>query len=176
MIRGSSSVRRGWNDLAVQSSNIFSTWEWAKTWWEHLGGRQKLNLAHARDQDGRTVAVLPLLTERRGAFRVSRFVGHGVADQLGPVCHPRDAAAAARALNNASEQQDVLLAERLPASVDWRGLAGRVIREEESPVISLADGGWEGYLASRSSNFRQQVRRRGRRLAREFDVSYSLSD
>jgi CelD/BcsL family acetyltransferase involved in cellulose biosynthesis len=169
-------ARSGWNDLAVQSSNIFSTWEWAKTWWEHLSGRQKLNLAHARDQDGRTVAVLPLLTERRGAFRISRFVGHGVADQLGPVCHPRDAAAAARALNNASEQQDVLLAERLPASVDWRGLAGRVIREEESPVISLADGGWEGYLASRSSNFRQQVRRRGRRLAREFDVSYRLSD
>ena len=26
-----------WRDLAERSRNIFSTWEWARTWWRHYG-------------------------------------------------------------------------------------------------------------------------------------------
>jgi CelD/BcsL family acetyltransferase involved in cellulose biosynthesis len=42
-------------------------------------------------------------------------------------------------------------------------------------VIALAtEGGWDEYLDARSANFRQQVRRRARRLRRGFEVSYRL--
>jgi CelD/BcsL family acetyltransferase involved in cellulose biosynthesis len=168
--------RKSWTDLARSSTNIFSTWEWAQVWSRHFGSRRVIELARVMDADGLTVAVLPLLRERRAAFRVMRFVGHGVADELGPVCAAHNRTAATEALGAVSTDGDVLLAERLPA--DWpRGpLGGQVLKQESSPVISLGgEGGWEDYLRTRSANFRQQVRRRARKLERGLEIRYRLA-
>lgn len=169
--------RSDWSALADESANVFSTWEWADTWWRHFGSKRELSLASAHDACGRRVAILPLHVERRPGLSVARFLGHGVADQLGPVCHPSQAGEAARALNEASRAQDILLADRLPGNVNWGPLGGTVIHQEQSPVIALeAEGGWNEYLCARSANFRQQVRRRARRLIRAFGVTYRLCD
>ena len=45
---------------------------------------------------------------------------------------------------------------------------------ESSPTLSL-ESGWEAYLAGRSSNLRQQVRRRERRLADRYVVRFRLA-
>jgi CelD/BcsL family acetyltransferase involved in cellulose biosynthesis len=65
---------------------------------------------------------------------------------------------------------DVFLAERLPADAQplMRGVA---LRHDHSPVLEL-DGTWEEYLARHSANFRHQVRRRERRLARGHRVCW----
>ena len=51
-----------------------------------------------RDADGATAVVLPLYVNRTRPLRVLRFVGHGAADQLGPVCAPADRERVAAAL------------------------------------------------------------------------------
>jgi len=71
---------------------------------------------------------------------------------------------------------DLCVAERLPGDQHWgEWLGGRVLRTESSPYLRFA-GNWEEYLASRSRNFRDQARRRERKLRREHDVVFRLGD
>lgn len=172
-------VAKEWDELARRSGNIFATREWAEVWWRHFGeGRQSL-LHACRDEDGRVVALLPLYLARRGPARLLRFTGHGVGDELGPICAPEDRAAAARALARLLSapplRGSVLLAERLAADFDWPAvLEGAVLQRESSPFMPL-QGDWDEFLASRSRNFREQARRRGRKLGREHDVRFRLT-
>jgi CelD/BcsL family acetyltransferase involved in cellulose biosynthesis len=167
-------ARDVWNRLARGSDNIFSTWEWAEVWWRHFGAGRSLALSCVRDEHGRPLAVLPLYQEARRGVRLTRLVGHGVADQLGPVCAPSDLAPAREALGRAGG--DVVLAERLSGEIDWAPLEGRVMRAEASPVIANpGEGGWEAYLRARSANFRQQVRRRGRRLSVALGIRFRIA-
>ena len=168
--------RARWRALAESSSNIFSTPEWADVWWTHFGVERELDVRVVRDESGRDLAVLPLCHETHFGVGITRFVGHGVADQLGPVCMPDETARVAPALRQAANGSEVLFAERLAADRDWNELGGSVLRHEASPVISNANlGGWEEYLEGRSANFRQQARRRARRVARELDLRYRLA-
>jgi CelD/BcsL family acetyltransferase involved in cellulose biosynthesis len=114
--------------------------------------------------------------DHRGGFPIARFIGHGAADQLQPLCEPSDASLAANALGSVLPGAGVVLAERLPTAWDWtRAIGGRIVHRDASPVIDLvAEGGWDGFLANRSANFRQQVRRRARRLHRGLGVSFRL--
>lgn len=170
-------LRERWAELAHASANIFSTPEWAETWWAQFGAGGEPVLSLARDGSGRELAVLPLYRRRRGGLRLLRFIGHGVGDELGPVCEPTDLAPALRALREAAAGGDLLLAERLAAGErDHSPLAGTLLRAESSPLIDLeGEGGWDGWLSARSAHFRQHVRRRARWLARELGLRYRLS-
>ena len=166
-----------WAELARAGRNISSTWEWTSVWWHHFGSGRSLALRSVRDAGGRPVALLPLTQERRGPLRIVRFAGHGVADELGPVCAPEDRVSATAALRDAADGADVLIAERLRSDWPPRLLGGRILSEDESPVISLAaEGDWEAYLGARSANFRQQDRRRERKLQRGLDVRFRLAN
>lgn len=157
-------ARDDWRRLAPATDNIFSTWEWAELWWRHFGRRGSLSLARVRAQDG-TIAVLPLYTGRRMGLRLTRFLGHGVADQLGPVCAPTKVAEVLSMLR-AARTASLLLMERIPATSEWEAAGDVVLRAEASPVIALAAADdWQSYLAAHSPHFRQQVRRRARRVA-----------
>jgi CelD/BcsL family acetyltransferase involved in cellulose biosynthesis len=169
--------RMRWAELAAASHNVFSTPEWTTVWWRHFGRRRALTIWSVRGPSDRTLAVLPLTRERRGPFAITRFAGFGVADELGPVCAPGDRAAATIALRDTADETDVLIAERIRSDWPRRALGDNVMSEDDSPVIALADeGGWEPFLAARSSNFRQQVRRRARKLERALELRYRLAD
>jgi CelD/BcsL family acetyltransferase involved in cellulose biosynthesis len=153
-----------WGELARASGNIFSTWEWASTWWRHQGSKRAPLVFACRAADDRLAAVLPLYLWSARPLRVARFIGHGPADQLGPICPPSGRVLAAEALRGACEDArlDALLAELLPGGAGWdSALDAKPLRQESSPILSLAEG-WEAYLAARSANFRQQIRRRER--------------
>jgi CelD/BcsL family acetyltransferase involved in cellulose biosynthesis len=169
------SLEEDWIRLGVLSGNVFATWEWASVWWRHFGDGRPALTAAARDGAGHVVAILPLYLGIDRPVRVARFIGHGAGDELGPVCEPGEARGEA-ALARAEGDWDVLLAERLRGPGHAERLGGRVIGRDASPVIELPDGGWDDYLASRSSNFRSQVRRKERKLVREHGLSYRLSD
>jgi CelD/BcsL family acetyltransferase involved in cellulose biosynthesis len=171
-------LREDWIALAQQSQNIFSTWEWASTWWRHYGDEAKpLVVACYEREGGDMVALLPLYLWSARPLRIARFIGHGPADQLGPICAPAARPAAAEALRGAAAQSklDLVLAELLPGEGGWPALLRRKPAfVEASPTISLGDG-WQGYLARRSRNFRQQIHRRERQLHDRHNVRFRLA-
>lgn len=172
-------LRDEWSALAERTRNVFATPELAETWWRHFGRGSELLLASLRRGDGALAGVLPLYAFRsRPPLGVARFLGSRVGDQLGPVCDARDRAAVARAMPPAlaSRGVDALLAEHTAGAEAWRArLGGRTLVREGSPVIRFG-GAWSDYLASRSKNFRDQVKGRERKLGRANELSYRLAD
>lgn len=170
-------AREPWTALADASGNVFGMWEWAATWWRHLGKDRRLELTLVRDDDGRPVAMLPLYLRAATPVRVARFVGHGPADELGPVCRPTDRPAAAEALVRATADCfDVLVADELDGAAGWPGLLDKAADARgAAPTIPIAGASWDDYLAERSGNFRNQLRRHERSLVKQ-GARYRLAD
>jgi CelD/BcsL family acetyltransferase involved in cellulose biosynthesis len=172
-------LREEWNLLAEQSRNVFSTWDFASVWWRHFGGAGSLQVHAVRDRDGRLLAVLPLYDSVVRGMPMLAFLGHGVADQLGPVCGARGRPAAAeglkRLLRSGSGAWQLLLSHRVAADEAWDALlGGQVLKREASPVLDIAGRGWEDFLRSCSPNLRGQLRGRERKLAREHELRFRL--
>lgn len=166
-----------WDALAGASRNVFSTRQWASVWRRHFGSESAdQTFLGCRDASGALVAVVPLETRRRGTVQVTRFLGHGPADQLGAVCAPEHTAQAARVLG-AALGHGVFVGDRVRVDQDWPlHVGGRSILEEKSPAIETEGLTWDAFLATRSSNLRQQVRRRERKLAAAHSLEYRLAD
>lgn len=165
--------------LEERAGNIFTTFEWMSAWWTHQRDDHSLLLAACRDASGEAVAVLPLVSRRERGLRVVRLLGHGPADRLAPVCAPADRPRVARALRRVlhGSNCDVFIGEQMPADECWGAALGAVVLEREAtPVLQIDGMSWDDFLSARSPNFRQQVRRRERRLAREHELRYRLAD
>src|SRR4051794_40732665 len=85
LVDGLGALREEWDELAREGQSIFSTWEFANTWWEQFGGGRRL-LTVACVDGGGVFAILPLYLWRRRPLRVIRLLGNGCGDILGPVC------------------------------------------------------------------------------------------
>jgi CelD/BcsL family acetyltransferase involved in cellulose biosynthesis len=171
-------LRSDWIRLAETTSNVFSTWEWASTWWRHFGSGRLPLIVACRTRDGRLTAILPLYVWASRPLRIVRLIGHGPADELGPLCAPDDRVLAAQGLRQALTEleADVLLGEQLAGGLPWdQWLSGHLVRREASPLLATHGRRWDDYLDSRSANFRQQVRARERRLARRYRVRFRLT-
>lgn len=170
-------LREDWTRLAEASRNVFATWEWAETWLRHHGHGREVTIA-IFSRAGDVVGILPLIHGSRHLRLVTRLVGHGPADEAGPICAAADreevAAAVPEALRRAGRR--IVLLERLPAWTDWAGaLGGRVVAGEASPVLALPAGTWDDLLAGWSANRRGQARRLERQLARTHAHTYALT-
>jgi CelD/BcsL family acetyltransferase involved in cellulose biosynthesis len=168
-------------ELAMASRNPFLTPEWLTAWWEAFGPPgQAASVVRCEAADGRLVTVLPVYLWRRRPVRILRFIGHGPSDLLMPPVAPSavaaDAADALRAYLAASRAQwDLFIGEQIPATAPLAGCLGAtVVRREGSPSLDVR-GTWDDYLASLSANLRQQIRRRGRNLARAHAVRFRLT-
>jgi CelD/BcsL family acetyltransferase involved in cellulose biosynthesis len=154
--------------LAEATGNVFATPEFHETWWRHFGrGEPQL---HGVFDGERLAGVLPLYHWRPG---VARFIGHGGGDELGPVALDADRADIARMVARVAA---LVVCEHLRP--EWNdALGASVVLSEASPVLPVSDhAGWDDYLATRSSNFRGQVRSRTRKLEQAHDVRYRLAD
>jgi CelD/BcsL family acetyltransferase involved in cellulose biosynthesis len=169
-----------WQKLAPGTRNIFATWEWASTWWRHFGDGGTLRLFACRTPSGEIGALVPLYAANDSRLRTLRFVGHGLGDQLGPVCAPEDTGLAARGVRLAlreSQPWDLFVGEHLPAGQGWRALlgAGSATREA-SPVVDLETTDWEEFLAKQASSLRKQIRYQEHRLERDHGLRYRLAN
>jgi CelD/BcsL family acetyltransferase involved in cellulose biosynthesis len=163
--------------LALQTRNIFATPEWLSIWWRHFGTGHRDLVTACRSDDGRIIGVLPFYLWSSRPLRILRFIGHGAGDQLGPVCAMEDAAAVGDGMRRALERLrwDIFVGDQLPAPALWSSFLGaNVLLQEGNPVLRAPSDGWDGFLARRSSNFRQQLGRRERRLAREHRLALRL--
>jgi CelD/BcsL family acetyltransferase involved in cellulose biosynthesis len=163
------SRRDDWSRLAERSRNIFATWEWAATWWDHYGENASPAFRACRGSDGEVLAILPLYVARRGRLRLLRFIGHGRGDVLGPICAEDDEPAAGTALARA-------LAERLPRGPVGDAIGGTRIQTEANPYLEIGGSTWDDFLAGVSRKLRGNIRRSARRLEEEHDVNYRLCD
>ncbi len=121
-----------------------------------------------------------------GPLSVLRSMGHGCGDELSLVCRPESRAAAVDGLATfiGRRSPGVLVLLDLVrvdspsefADPPWRRLDATVLHEEPCPFLDDQQSGWETYLAGRSRNFRQQVRRRERQLADRHQVVFDLTE
>jgi CelD/BcsL family acetyltransferase involved in cellulose biosynthesis len=172
-------AREVWLELQERDGNLFGTFEWADAWWRHFGAGRPLHLHLCSDADGRPVGLLPLYRGAQRPLRTVRLVGHGPADRLAPICAPADRPRVAAALRRTLDTlgADVFVADELPADEGWAGLIGGLtLRREASPVLPARGMDFPAFLASRSRNFREQVRRRERALRRHHDVAFRLTE
>jgi CelD/BcsL family acetyltransferase involved in cellulose biosynthesis len=169
-----------WTRIAEHTENVFGTWEWADAWYRHLGGDAELAVAVARRPDGEAAAILPLCVTRERPVRLVQFVGSGPSDHLGPVCAEEDrpvvAAALRRHVNETLRGSGIFIGERLWGGDGFGALLGAAtLRHAASPALATSGRSFDDYLASRSRNFRSQVRQRERKLARAHRLDFRLT-
>jgi CelD/BcsL family acetyltransferase involved in cellulose biosynthesis len=178
LVEDVASIREEWQRLALASRNVFATWEWITLWWEHFGAGRRQSVVACRAADGTLVAIVPLYFWRERPLRVLRFLGHGVGDQLGPVCAEGERCLATRSLACALEVVagwDIVVGEQLPAGEGWAERAdARVLSLEGTPLIRAGD--WDEYLSTRSAKTRREIRSDGRKLERRHEVVYRRVD
>ncbi|ANH40147.1 hypothetical protein I601_3748 [Nocardioides dokdonensis FR1436] len=167
-----------WDALALRARNLFATHAWASTWWaEYADGATP----HVLADDPVAPRVLLPLHARGRLLRQVRWIGHGPADLLGPVCDPADLSLAAPLLRSALESgdlpADVVLLQDCPLDrAWWEPLDARPISTEVSPVLRFEEGRtWSDWLAGKSKNFRGQVNRKPRTLERDHEVTVRLA-
>ncbi|MGQ9586016.1 MAG: GNAT family N-acetyltransferase [Anaerolineae bacterium] len=175
-------LQPAWNPLVRAGSfdNLFMTWEWQTTWWQHLGPGQ-LFVLEVRD-DGHLLGIVPLyleqseLGERRfnlvGCIDVSDYLDviarQGAEEAvlialldflLGPDAPPWDV------VDFCNLPEGSLTHQILPALAQRRGITARRMHEDVCPIIELPDT-WDAYLASLDKKERHEIRRKIRRLQR----------
>lgn len=169
-----------WDRLAARSGDVFATRAWLSTWWQHFGRDRPLRLVGLRDPaDGELVAIVPLYLAARRPVRTLRFLGHGPTDQLGPVCAAGDRARVLAELPAALAQAgpwDLAIADELPASPAAPPAAAIVLARTPAHVVAFDDGGGDAWLAARSANLRDQIRRGRRKLDGLGRVTFRVSD
>jgi CelD/BcsL family acetyltransferase involved in cellulose biosynthesis len=169
-------VEEDWRRLAVARENAFITPDWFRSWWSAYGEEHEPAVVVVRDGE-EVKGVLPLVRSE-GRPRALRFAGYNLGDCFEAATAPGDepavAAAAAAALSEGG-LHGVLITDNVPVeSAMPAELAGGFApplatvpqRTAELPYAALPDS-WDEYLAGRSSNLRQKVRRMERVLERD---------
>src|SRR3954469_16344279 len=169
-------LEEDWERLAREDGDLFRSFTWARTVEGGAGAGRRRLLAFTRP-DGVVVGIAPLVRLRSSPVHLYGFSGQGIADQVGPVCHPRDRAVVAATLRQAILREPgrgpaALLGRGLLREERWAELLRGVVVGAQPSLVLRLEGDWDAWLASRSSNFRQQVRGRERRLLRDHGLAY----
>ena len=186
-------LREEWDDLLsrARTNNVFVTWDFLATWWEHFRRSREGRTLLVREADGRPVAILPFYVERLrtrfGEARVLRNIGY--ADVVNPdfldvlVEEGREDEVAdlvAPLLFDDPSWDYVEFSELDPAGSLTRmarrwarthGLEFRLEPRATCPYVPLP-ATFEEYLAGRNAHFRHQLRRYRRKIQRELGVSW----
>lgn len=169
-----------WDRLAVENKRPFSAPAWMLAWWRHAApATAQLRIVVARDR-GELIGVAPFYAVRdrwgivryrllaaEASLRTEPLAGTGREEEV--------AALVAAALHAARPPADIVALEGVPSSSQWPLLLSRHWpgrwrpwscrdRTVAAPAVVLRAETHEEWLASRSRNFREQVRRKRRDL------------
>jgi CelD/BcsL family acetyltransferase involved in cellulose biosynthesis len=170
-----------WDALAAACTLPQMSPAWVLAWWRHVAPERAVpRTVLVRDGDA-VVGLAPFYAEPGAGGRVDyRLPGIEIAGRLAPLALPdREwdvAEAVAHTLADATPRPDALLFESTPLDAhwltalraEWPGALRPPLRFTQvagNPLMSLAEGSFEAWLAGRSSNFRGQMRRLRRRFA-----------
>ena len=169
-----------WDALAAEAGRPASLSAWMLAWARHVGtGPLRVATVHEGTD---LLGVLPFMLVRDAAgTRRLRLLGSGVTTTIEPLARQgrehEVARAGAEALDRRRPRADALDLEGVPAASPWPGLLAGAwprarprLRHRElvlpEPLVRLEQDDFEGWMATRSGNFRSQVRRARRALSR----------
>ena len=164
--------------------HIFATPQWNRLWWEEFGssGARKDLIVLTMRRGDEVLSIVPLYRKHEDGRKVLRFMGGiDLTDYLGPICATDCREEVANALTSWLLTTDVEwdefdahnmpvplgFAEFLVDHADRSGLAFTLEQEETAAVMQLPSS-WEEYEASLIAKERHELRRKRRRLGREF--------
>ena len=185
-------IWESWDDLAAITSQPYCSPAWMSAWWRHAKPRgAHLRTIVVREGD-RLTGIAPFFAHKTltGITRY-RLLGARCSARVDLLALPgREAEVAAeltRCLDRIQPRPRSILFEGVRESSPWPALlstAGPPTRPLslvtefglEAPFVVTADGGFEAWLAGRSRNFRQSLRRKRRQLEREGATFGRLTD
>lgn len=179
-------IKDQWNVALHRSDsdNPFLTFEWLSSWWSHFSDGGKLFVLIAKDED-RIIAIAPLMIIRKGIFRVLQFIGTGRSDYLDfMIAEKRQESLQSifRYIHDAKKYWDIMYfrdissdsqnLEFIKSAIGHTGMASGEIVGTMAPYMPK-NGNWDNYLASKSSKFRNNMRRIEKKLekAGEFRIT-----
>jgi CelD/BcsL family acetyltransferase involved in cellulose biosynthesis len=181
-------IEDDWRALAESRGNAFVTPEWFRSWWERRAETISPLVAAVRRVDGSLAGVLPMVLDTSRRPRAIRFGGANFGDRFVPAAAESDEVEVASAVMTALQEKGLDRYMLLLDHVDqdrpwWREMqqastvrrAGIEQQQFDVAYIQLEGLDWEGYLASRSRNFRSQIRRRERALERDHQVEVRVA-
>jgi CelD/BcsL family acetyltransferase involved in cellulose biosynthesis len=182
-------VLDGWRRLAVARGNAFLTPEWYLAALNALHGGAVPAVAVVRDDDGTVRGVLPLVDCRSAGPPLASFPATRFGDIFHPVAEQQNdaevASAVAPALARHLGARCRLDLGRVDAEAGWwrelaRAWPGRMAAvpqpKDALPYAALKGFDWQAYLATRSGQFRNQVKRKMRSLERDHEVRLRRSE
>ena len=170
----------GWDQLAVDAGEPFRSPHWMLPWWEHASpAGARLRVVAVTDGDA-LVGLAPLYSDpRRSSVSRYRFLSAPAALRTGPLVRPGHEAEVmhevCRILGPVDPPADLITLDGVSTRDGWPqqmrsawpgGRPPRVLHDisRPAPWLDLSQGTYETWLASKSKNFREQMRRRRRKL------------
>jgi CelD/BcsL family acetyltransferase involved in cellulose biosynthesis len=149
---GFAELRGEWSDLAAADPepNVFLTWPWAHTWWQHFGaGRShhRLHIVVVRDAVG-VVGIVPLYRSRVGvgplATTALQRLNHDSGDYGGMLLAPRADDAVALVVDHLGAQLHnddaaVVVLSRLASDARFTALLGDELVRHAATVETVVD-------------------------------------
>jgi CelD/BcsL family acetyltransferase involved in cellulose biosynthesis len=166
-----------WEELFARDPEAtpFSSPGWARAWWPHWAAGAQPWVVTVRDR-GRLAGIAPLVSARRGPFKVLSELGRPPGNYWAVVAAPEARAAVndavAGAIRSHAGEWDALLLGGLPegshteAALRRAGLRVRSRRPAPYPGIELPES-FERYLEELPRKRRKDLRRHVRRLEDE---------
>jgi CelD/BcsL family acetyltransferase involved in cellulose biosynthesis len=183
-----------WNALLEQSAaSVFQSFEWQRTWWKYFGERRRdarLHIVTVRDERG-LFAVAPFYVERArslGVLTLRRllFVGRRDSDYLDILAVPGTEAECidliAASLAQSPDFDMVLLEDMADRSATASLFRGAFLRQgwaasrfidDRCPRTRLRKT-WDETVASFPVNYRREIRRRLRNIAKAYPVELEV--
>ena len=170
-----------WSALAARRQRPYCQPQWMLAWWRHAAPARALLRTVLVLEGDELVGVAPYFAGPVRAGRTDyRLLTSGLSHPVDILAAPgregEVAAAVAAVLAGARPRPSLVTFEGLEAGSAWpaavrAGWPGRVrpapywTGDMAAPGMELPPGGFEAWLAGKSSNFRQQMRRGRRKLA-----------
>jgi CelD/BcsL family acetyltransferase involved in cellulose biosynthesis len=176
-----------WDTLAATDGLPQMSPAWVLAWWRHIAPEGAVARAVVVRDGKQLVGLAPFYVETGNGGRIDyRLPGIEIAARLAPLAVPGrewDVAEAIGAvLAGADPRPDALRLEGIPLEAQWLTALRdawpgalrpplRLTQIDGDPLMSMRESSFEDWLAGRSSNFRQQMRRLRRRFVDAGGVS-----
>ncbi len=175
-------VRDDWDRLAVANRRPYCAPAWQLGWWRHAAPAGAQLRAVVVREGAAVIGIAPFFAVR-GRYRLLASPVCARTAPLAVAGREREVAAAiASALADCRPRPALIQLDGNEASSPWPALlaeacAARVVElgTETAPAIRITAGSYEEWLQGRSSNFRQQMRRR-RRALDEMGATFRLTE
>lgn len=169
--------RDAWDALAVAASRPFCAPGWLMPWWRHVpGAGARLRVVLVFDGDA-LIGVAPFYVERARGLTQWRPLGAGTCERVEPLARPGREAEVAREISRAiaPARPHVVTFEGVPATCPWPALLSEAWPGQGRPwvgrrasstalTLQLAEQDFDAWFMSRTSHFRQRLRKSRRLL------------